>query len=424
MRDYNVDLHIHSPYSLGVSSQMTVPHMVETAKKKGIDILGTGDVTQPDWLRHLRTSLTQSDDILSRDAVFFVPTVEVEDLESIHHIIVMPSLNEVDDLRDQLRRYSPNIDHRWGGRPRINLYGEELAGIVRDTGGIVGPAHAFTPFKSIFREGRHDSLKSCYGEETRNICFLELGLSADSDVADHIPELAELTFITSSDAHSPTADRLGRESTRLRMEAPQFEELRKALRRENGRRAVMNIGVDPRMGKYYLSFCSSCRRTAIFSQGEDPPRFDDLNIYFSATTPDDVSALVRAIHARRVRCPACGKNIRLGVRDRAVMLGRGESIRPEHRPPFLHIPPLIELISVALNMKKSSLRVRQTYDLLIANMGPEYDILTGGAIEKIHQVNPRIAYIIQAYRDGSVRYCPGGGGRYGTVLPSWEATEQ
>ncbi len=420
MREYNADLHIHSPYSLGVSPQMTVSNMVEVAKKKGIDVLGTGDVTQPDWLQHLRSSLKQHDGVLSCDTITFVPTVEVEDIESIHHLIVMPTLGDVDELRRHLRRHSPNVDHRWGGRPRINLCGEELAGLVRDVGGMIGPAHAFTPFKSIFREGRHDSLRSCYGDETENIWFLELGLSADSEVADHIPELAELTFITSSDAHAPTPDRLGRESVRLRMEAPVFDELKRAFRRENGRQAVMNIGVDPRMGKYYLSFCSYCRRTVVFVQEDSPPRFDELNIYLSATTPDDVSLLVRSIHARRVRCPACGKNIRLGVRDRAVMIGRGESIHPDHRPPFLHIPPLIELVALALDMKKSSRRVQQMYEQLVTTLGPEYEVLTQVHIDKIGILDLRVSSIVQAYRDGSVTYCPGGGGRYGKVIPPWE----
>ena len=114
-----------------------------------------------------------------------------------------------------MNHYSPNINDEWGGRPRVNLRGAELAGLVRDCGGLIGPAHAFTPYRSIFRENKHTSLQTCYGEETPHVHFMELGLSADSTIADCIPELHRLTYITSSDAHSPSPNKLGREFVRF-----------------------------------------------------------------------------------------------------------------------------------------------------------------------------------------------------------------
>ena len=47
---YNADLHIHSPYSIAVSQSLNLDTMLETCRKKGLNILGTGDVLQPDWL--------------------------------------------------------------------------------------------------------------------------------------------------------------------------------------------------------------------------------------------------------------------------------------------------------------------------------------------------------------------------------------
>jgi PHP family Zn ribbon phosphoesterase len=281
----------------------------------------------------------------------------------------------------------------------------------------VGPAHAFTPYKSIFREGRYESIAACYGDEALRVCFLELGLSADTEMADCMPELNRMTFISSSDAHSPTPDRLGREFVRLRMEAPTYDELAKALRREAGRRPVLNLGLNPRLGKYYLSFCSSCRRTLTIRYGNDPPQFDDLDIYLSVPGPNQLTDLLNAIHMRKVSCPACGKRLRLGVRDRVMMIGQANSVSPDHRPPYRHMPPLLELLSVAHASAASTVSVRRIYGRLLSAFGTEIDVLTEVGIEAISEVDSRVSRVIEAYRSGRVRYRPGGGGRYGHVLP-------
>ncbi|MFX1262662.1 MAG: phosphotransferase, partial [Promethearchaeota archaeon] len=197
MEQFDVDLHIHSLHSIGVSKSMTIPRLAKGAQEKGLDVIGTGDATQPHWLHHLRTHLKENDDRLFHNSISFILTVEIEDAESIHHLVLLRDFEAVDHLRRFFKHSSPNLDHEWGGRPRVHLKGDEIAGIVRDCEGLIGPAHAFTPYRSIFREGRYDSLKDCYKEETPYVRFIELGLSADTEVADCIPELRDLTYITS-----------------------------------------------------------------------------------------------------------------------------------------------------------------------------------------------------------------------------------
>ncbi|MCK5264672.1 MAG: phosphotransferase, partial [Candidatus Thorarchaeota archaeon] len=222
MNQYDVDLHIHSLHSISVSKSMTIPRLAQGAKAKGLHLIGTGDATQPQWLKHLRTNLTRTGDVYEHDSVAFIPTVEIEDIEAIHHVVILPDFEAVEILRKSVKPNSPNLDRKWGGRPRVNLNGEEIAGLVRDANGMIGPAHAFTPYRAIFRENKHSSLKSCYGEETPHIHFLELGLSADTEIADRIPELHRITYITSSDAHSPNPNKLGREFVRLEMDEPTY----------------------------------------------------------------------------------------------------------------------------------------------------------------------------------------------------------
>ncbi|MFW9838122.1 MAG: endonuclease Q family protein [Candidatus Thorarchaeota archaeon] len=422
MPQFETDLHIHSSHSIGVSKVMTIPMLAQGAKEKGLQIIGSGDATQPDWLQHLEKHLSLKDGILKHNSIAFIPTVEIEDIESIHHIAILPDFESVDKLRTSLKPHSPNIDDEWGGRPRARIDGETLAGFVREAGGMLGPAHAFTPFRSIFRENKHSSLESCYGHETPHIHFLELGLSADSTTADFIPDLRRLTYITSSDAHSPSPNKLGREFVRFEMKEPTYDELKLAIMRKSGRKPLLNVGLDPRLGKYFLSFCSSCRRTLIVQDGNASPSFDDLNIYISCENKTERKRLLDDIHGRKVICPADGKKLRLGVNDRAAAIGDGEVKTPSHRPPYMRIAPLLDIIALSLDVKSaSSKRARSLYDQMRERFGPETLIVTEAPIEEIQELNKRVAQLIEAYRNKSIGYIVGGGGRYGTLIPPWES---
>ncbi|MHA1136232.1 MAG: endonuclease Q family protein [Candidatus Thorarchaeota archaeon] len=421
MNQYDVDLHIHSLHSIGVSKVMTIPRLAQGAKEKGLHLIGTGDATQPQWLKHLKSNLTKNGEVYEHDSVAFIPTVEIEDVESIHQVVLLPSFESVEKLRKLIKSDSPNLDHEWGGRPRVNLNGEEIAGLVRDVGGMIGPAHAFTPYRAIFRENKHTSLKSCYGSETPHIHFLELGLSADSSIADCIPELHRVTYITSSDAHSPNPSKLGREFVRLEMKSPIYEEVRLALRREKGRKSVLNVGLDPRLGKYFLSYCSKCRRTLIVGKGNDSPSFDDLNIYIDCTDDNDAQKLIVDISKRKVKCPADGKMLRLGVRDRAAAIGVGESKSPKHRPPYLRIAPLLDIIASAIGVKSATSKTAiKLYDRIREQLGTETTVLTSSPIHELKKVNERVGQLIEHYRNETACYEIGGGGRYGKLLPPWE----
>ena len=422
METFDVDLHIHSLHSIGVSKVMTIPKLAKGAKAKGLHLIGTGDATQPQWLKHMRKHLTKNGEVFEHDSVAFVPTVEIEDVESIHHVVLLPNFESVENLRKLLKSSSPNLDDEWGGRPRVNLKGEAIAGFVRDVGGMIGPAHAFTPYRAIFRENKHSSLETCYGSETSHIYFLELGLSADSEIADCIPELHRLTYITSSDAHSPNPNKLGREFVRLEMKEPTYDEVSLALKREKGRKSILNVGLDPRLGKYFLSYCSKCRRTLLVEKGTDSPSFDSQNIYMNCIGEKDSQRLMVDISKRKVQCPADGKLLRLGVRDRAAAIGVGESKSPKHRPPYLRIAPLLDIITTALGIKSASSKTAvRLYTTLRENLGTETTILTSSPIQRISIFNERVAQMVEVYRNGTASYEIGGGGRYGKLLPPWES---
>ncbi|MFX1483990.1 MAG: hypothetical protein ACFFCP_12495, partial [Promethearchaeota archaeon] len=231
-----------------------------------------------------------------------------------------------------------------------------------------------------------------------------------------------LTYITSSDAHSPAPNKLGREFVRFKMELPSFEELKLAIMRQRNRKSVLNVGLNPRLGKYYRSFCSHCRRTLILGTGEGPPSFDELNIYINCVTASEKKRLLEDIHGRKVLCPSDGKKLRLGVRDRVAAIGEGVSKPPDHRPPYLHIAPLLDIVALSLDVKTTSSKaVRNLYDEMRNCFGPETIILTETSLDAIREVNERVSLIINKYRNKSIGYIDGGGGRYGQLIPPWES---
>jgi len=232
-------------------------------------------------------------------------------------------------------------------------------------------------------------LKGCYGDLATKIAYLELGLSANTDYGDQIPELADLTFLTNSDAHSPQPVRIGREFNTIEAKDVTYRELAMAIQRRKGRRFVRNVGLPPEEGKYNRSACSRC-----YAQFE----------------------LERAL-ALRWRCP-CGGSIKKGVRDRARELGSGRLRHPDHRPPYLYMIPLAEIIAKAVGHSSPFTgRVNEAWQALVKEAGTEVAVLMDMPPDEIGRVaGEAVGGAIRAFREGKVQVIPGGGGRYGTVL--------
>lgn len=381
----NVDLHIHSRFSGATSSSMTIRNLAESAPKKGIDVLATGDCLHRDWQREIRECKKIDDGTFEMGKTRFILSVEVEDKNRVHHLLYFPSLSQVEEFREKVERYSINLDT--DGRPKLRLGGEEIAQLAKDLDILIGPAHAFTPWTALY--AYHDSLKECYGDLADYVAFLELGLSADSDYADRISELHRLTFLTNSDSHSPHPVRLAREFNRMEVRDATFDEIRKAILRRGGNRIVLNVGLPPQEGKYNETACIKCYR------------------HYS---------LKEAI-SRRWRC-VCGGRIKKGVKDRITELSDLEEPKhPDHRPPYLHIIPLSEIISKAIGQGSVfTKKVNDLWENLVTGIGNEVKILVDADIKDIARYsNPAVAEAIELFREGKVRIIPGGGGRYGII---------
>jgi uncharacterized protein (TIGR00375 family) len=377
----NADLHIHSKYSMATSPKMDLPTLAAESRKKGIQLVATGDCLHPKWLAEIK-NLKEENGIFKLDNTNFILTTEVEDINQVHHLLIVPSVSKAEELYEFMKPHSKDIDS--DGRPNVRLGAEDIAEAAISAGALIGPAHAFTPWTAMY--AYFNSIKECYGDMADHIYFIELGLSADTSYADRIAELQRLTFLTNSDAHSPYVNKLAREFTRFKMEDVSFDELKMAIIREKGREPVLNVGMPPEEGKYNESACIRC---------------------FKHYT-------IRESIMKNWKC-SCKGTIKKGVKDRVNELAAYDEPKyPSHRPKYVHIIPLSEIIAKAIGIGPNTKGVQTIWKALIDKYGTEVSVLVDTDINN-SGIDERVIRAINAFKEGKVKVSPGGGGEYGTV---------
>jgi len=179
------DLHIHSPYSRAVSKDMSFKTLERVGALKGLNVLGTGDLTHPKWREEIR-QLEEKDGLfrLKGGKVSFLLSGEVNTVfevagrsRRIHHLILLPYLEAADLLCEIL---SKRGKLEGDGRPTLSMTGAELVEETMEFGNdcMVIPAHIWTPWFSLFgAKGGVDRIEECYEDQTPHIYALETGLS-------------------------------------------------------------------------------------------------------------------------------------------------------------------------------------------------------------------------------------------------------
>lgn len=372
----NADFHVHSCFSMASSKDMLIKNMAPKSKLKGLQLLGTGDAFHPGWLDIIEETTTYlGDGIYSYDDMDFVLTCEVEGKSKIHHLIIIPDMGIARELSERLPSKNKNQD----GRPKTQLGGAEIRDLVKEYDCLIGPAHAFTPWTGMYKS--YDSIYDCYGKAPD---FVELGLSADTFMADTVDELKDFPFLTNSDAHSPWPHRLGREFNRIELEDISFSSIRKAIKNRDIR---ANYGLVPNLGKYHMTACTKCY------------------------------GLVDPVIAKenRMKC-ACGGTIKKGVDFRiSEIADYAEPKHPDFRPKYVHLMPLAELISTVYDKGVTTKTVQGKWQKLIGRFSTEIDVLINVSIDDISKIDSNIAPAIEAFRNGTIDVIPGGGGKYGEI---------
>ena len=90
---------------------------------------------------------------------------------------------------------------------------------------------------------------------------------------------------------------------------------------------------------------------------------------------------------------------------------------PPHRPPYLYLLPLAEIISHAIGQSSPYTKaVQSRWNELVTAFGNEVTVLLDQPIEDITKITtPVIAQAIQSFREKKIKIYPGGGGKYGEI---------
>ncbi|MDR1658608.1 MAG: UvrD-helicase domain-containing protein [Deltaproteobacteria bacterium] len=399
------DLHIHSRYSRATSKSLTPENLHLWGAFKGLDLLGTGDMTHPGWLDELDSKLTLDDEGLYalkgvQGGPRFVPTGEISAIykqegrtRKIHLVVVAPDLSAA-------RRFSQNLGRvgnvKSDGRPILGLSARNLLAIALDSDPRmeVIPAHIWTPWFSLFgSKSGFDSLTDCFGDLSGHIRALETGLSSDPAMNRLVSALDGYALVSSSDAHSP--EKLGREATVF--DGPlTFENLRQAIR--GGSNLIGTVEFFPEEGKYHLDGHAQCG---------------------PALTPAQTAEAGGL-------CPVCGKPLTVGVLSRVYELADRTEPPPEILKPDWHILPLAELLGQVLDRSPNTQVVRQAFDRIVAEFGSEFRLLLQVPLDDIKSfAGPVLAKGIEKMRLGQVEAQGGYDGVFGriTVLSRSERLE-
>ena len=396
------DLHIHSPYAFACSKNLTLDNLAAGARRKGIDLLATGDFTHPIWADSLDSQLTAcGDGLYEYGGIRFVPGTEISCVyrqggrtRRIHVLVLVPTLEVAAALTNRLDRYGKLASD---GRPTVSLSARQLLETALDCSpeSLVIPAHAWTPWYGVYgSKAGFDSLEECFGDLAPMVRAVESGLSSDPAMNRAVPELAHRAVVSFSDAHSP--GNLGREVTAF--SAPlTWDGLATAVDRGG---VAYTVEFYPEEGKYHYSGhrkCGVAYGTA------------DLERYGPA-------------------CPVCGRQLTLGVLHRVNEVSGRASVDANHPdedgfvrgdeggPPYARLIPLREIIAAVKGVGINTRTVAREYSFITDAVGSELDALLWASSSDLEAVTDEtMARAIMQARIGQVRVTPGFDGQYGSV---------
>jgi uncharacterized protein (TIGR00375 family) len=366
------------------------------ARKKGINLLGTGDFTHPAYLKDLRASLRPLGNGLYAApgdlSVMFMLTAEISSIYTqggrgrrTHNLVMAPSFDVVEKINRVLKRHGNLASD---GRPILGVPAKDLLKMVLDVSldCLFVPAHAWTPWFSVFgSKSGFDSIEECFGEYSEYIYAIETGLSSDPEMNWRLSALDSITLISNSDAHSP--GKLGREANVFDCDMDYYDVI-DTLRTKDRSRFLYTVEFFPEEGKYHYDGHRLC--DMLFSPVET--------------------------RQRNGACPVCKRPLTVGVMNRVEELAdREEGFVPKNAITSRHLVPLQEIIAEAFSKGVNTVKVKREYERLLSSH-TEFEILLDLTEDELYRsADKRIAEGILKVREGDISVIPGYDGVYGKI---------
>jgi uncharacterized protein (TIGR00375 family) len=391
---------------------MEVAALDVAAKKKGIQIMGTGDFTHPDWFTELKKILVPAQEqglFVAKDdskGTRFMLTAEISSIYSkggkvrkVHNLIFAPSFEIVEQINTQLS-WVGNL--RSDGRPILGLDSKELVKIVANISpeAYVIPAHAWTPWFSVFGSmSGFDSLEECFEEYTDKIIAIETGLSSDPAMNWRLSKLDDVALMSNSDSHS--LPKIGREANVFEGEEVSYDLIFEAVKNASPKKLLEH---DKGQDKLKFDF------TIEFFPEEGKYHYDGHRAHKVVYSPEETKK-------RNKICHVCGRPVTVGVMNRVDELAdRLEGYRPEKFIPYKSLVPLEEITAEVLEQNTGTKAVLTEYENLIEKIGSEFKVLLDAEFEEIKSVSSlAMAEAIKRVREGKLKVEPGYDGEFGKI---------
>src|SRR3989339_1021692 len=357
------DLHIHSRFSRACSRDLVLEKINETCRVKGVNVVGTGDFTHPEWFREMKEKLVEKESglyvlknfqdtknnfspcgrcptgtqknsksqISNSKQTRFLCSAEIACIYSkggkcrrLHILVLAPSLEVVEKINLALSKLG-NL--KADGRPILGLDAKKLAEIILaiDERCMIIPAHIWTPWFAMFgSKSGFDSVEECWGNIADKIFAIETGLSSAPQMNWRVKNLDRMSIISNSDAHS--LPNIGREAnmleiittpSSLRSVTPplkggdkiSYDEIIRIIKEKNPQEFLSTMEFYPEEGMYHFDGHRLCNFSC---QPKESKRLKNI-------------------------CPVCKKPLVIGVMNRVQELAeenRDENYVDKNRVPY------------------------------------------------------------------------------------------
>ena len=370
---------------------MTLENIALWAQRKGVDLLGTGDCLQPQWLDEIEANTFEAEpgflalkpevekEIHARlpkklqQSIRFVLSTEVncvapgrKEMNGIHQLIYFPSVAGARKFAARIAKKGDLAE----GRPTLTLSPRDLVRGATDFDRVhVAAPHVMNPWFSVLGVvGGETSADAIYDDQLPNLLAVETGLTSNPEMCRRVPSLDRFGLYSCSDAHS--LENIGRECTLLDIE-PNYDALMAALRAGTNDEIKGTLKFPLELTRYFLNWCSHCQES-----------FDSWPV-----------------------CPQCRRKLTQGSRDHLALLTgvRSAPVISERAPCFESLKPLSYVIADVTCKQPDTIGVRRLAGAIIDAIGNERFVLSEVGCSALAKVaGPEITQAILNQRKGGV----------------------